>query len=135
MRALISLLIVLIAVPTSTIAADNTAQSAVRYECTQIKPAITGFSCSLDKMGQYGMQIHFLEDPQKMTKERRAASAYQGNKMIVRFYQVGGSTVTKTAEYWGKDKAKKCHPTKSRQGEVCFACLGKDEHGNWKCQG
>lgn len=123
-------LLALFSAPAS--ATDNTAQAAVRYECTQINPAVTGFSCSLG----YGMmQIHWLEDPQKMTKERRAASSYARNMMTVRFYQVAGSTVILTADHWGKDKAMQCQPTKSRQGQVCFKCRGKDEHGNWQCEG
>ncbi len=132
-RVIAVALLALFSVPAA--AADNTAQATVRYECEQINPAVAGFSCSLAKIGQHGMQIHFFEDPQKMSKERRAKSAYIGRTMIVRFFQVGGNRVTKTAEYWSKDKATQCHPTPSRQGEVCFKCLGKDEHGNWKCGG
>ena len=135
MRTLTSLLLVLATIPVPVSAADNMAQSTVRHECAQIDPAKTGFSCSLSNMNQYGMQIHWREDPQKMTKERRADISHQRKIMALRFYQVGGRLVTITANHWSKDKAMQCSPTKSRQSEICFPCRGKDEHGNWKCEG
>lgn len=113
--------------------AGDLAKSTIRYECEQINPTVTGFSCSIKNSAMNGLQFHLMEPPEKISKERVAEINYRIRILKLRHYQAGGQRVTITGNHWPKDKAKQCYPTRSRQSDTCQMCSGKNEYGGWNC--
>lgn len=84
---------------------------AMAYECKQIDPKVTGFSCEFDR-GKMVIRTH--EDPSEMSQERRELSDYEFTKIALRYFELGGTGFDVTSDFWPKNKRSHCSLGKNR---------------------
>ncbi len=79
------------------------------YECKQINPAETGFSCHFAE-GHLRLQWH--KNPDNISKEKREFALYQFNKIKLRFLSLGGKTFDVGFDSWPKNAVRTCSNAK-----------------------
>ncbi len=58
------------------------------YECAQIDPEVTGFSCEFNGFSKTVMSWH--EDPRKMNAQRQTRAKYEFERLALRYFSLGG---------------------------------------------
>lgn len=66
-------------------------------ECRQINPKQTGFTCTLRRQG---IALHWTEAHTAMPAERQERSMYEFNKIVLRYFDLGGRAFNVTADFW-----------------------------------
>lgn len=78
-------------------------------ECRQIDPKQTGFTCTLRRQG---MALHWIEKQSAMPAERKERSLYEFNKIILRYFDLGGRAFAVTAGFWPPGAKRTCYALK-----------------------
>lgn len=86
MRTMPIAILVMLFVPGAGYAATP-AGVVLGTECRQIDPKQTGFACTLQRQG---LALHWVEKHTAMPAERRDRSQYEFNKIVLRYFELGG---------------------------------------------
>lgn len=107
------ILIALLSIATLAQAGEQTTPRGIvmGYECKQIDPTITGFSCEFDS-GELVLQYH--ERPSDMSQERRELSMYESTKIAMRFFELGGKSFEIKRDFWAPNQRSHCSVGKGR---------------------
>ena len=110
MRYIIALVALLLAAP--VVHADPKTPRGIvfAYECKQIDPQITGFSCEFDN-GQLTIVHH--ERLKDMTPERRDRANYELEKIALRYFELGGKGFDVRADFWPLTRRRLCSHVKN----------------------
>ena len=110
MRYFLALLSLLLLASVSQAAEPQTSRGIVMaYECEQIDPAATGFSCQFNN-GHLRLQWH--KNPDNMSKEKQKFALYQFNKIKLRFLSLGGRTFDVGFDSWPENAVRTCSNAK-----------------------
>lgn len=66
-------------------------------ECRAIDPKVTGFTCTLRREG---LALHWIEKQSVMPAARRERALYEHEKIVLRYFDLGGRAFDVTADYW-----------------------------------
>lgn len=88
----------------------------ISYECKHADATKDGFTCKLEP-NEFGaiMQIHLSSNYHDVDEETHEYFNYQYNKMLMRFFDLGGKRFEVTYDKWGNDKYKSCSLIKGRK--------------------
>lgn len=78
-------------------------------ECRQIDPKQTGFTCTLRRQG---LALRWIEKQSAMPAERQERSMYEFNKIILRYFELGGRAFEVTADFWPAAAKRTCYALK-----------------------
>lgn len=118
MRRTIVLFPILLAATAAQAEPQTPRGEVLAYECEQIDPAETGFSCTFEN-GRINIQLHEKQDD--MSKEKRKRSNYEFNKIALRYFEFGGSTFPVHADFWAANQYRGCGHA-ARQPWYVFIC-------------
>jgi hypothetical protein len=103
------LLLLIALLPIATVALAEEQQTprgiVMAYECKQIDPKVTGFSCEFSQ-GELRLQWH--EKQSEMSPERHDLSKYEFNKIALRYFEFGGMTFPVHADFWQASQQRTC---------------------------
>ena len=94
------------------------------YECKQATLEQPYFRCEIEpKEGRSlsGLKLHWITLPSDMSDAKREQADYLFNKIVLRYFQLGGRTFDVTAEKWPRNEVRGCSPLKSALGYTCTA--------------
>lgn len=112
MRRAITALVALLAMAGAALAAEQQPRTIVMaYECKQIDPKVTGFSC---QWGDLGMHLQWHENPDEMIPARRERALYEFNKIALRYVEMGGKRFEVGFDSWKKGDIRNCYPRPSK---------------------
>ncbi len=83
----------------------------VAYECEQIDPKVTGFTCTFEN-GKINIQIH--EKTANMPEAKRKRANYEFNKIALRYLEFGGTSFVVRTDFWPESKYKVCGRSKKK---------------------
>ncbi|PLX49113.1 MAG: hypothetical protein C0613_08300 [Desulfobulbaceae bacterium] len=99
--------IVILAVSAVAKAEPQTPRGVViAYECEQIDPNTTGFSC---EFGAEGLTLIRHEPFESMTPDRQKLAEYEFAKIALRYMELGGRKYMQRADFWPSDRRRVCY--------------------------
>jgi hypothetical protein len=104
----------------SVVAGASPAVTVFGTECRAIDSKVTGFTCDLRPQG---LAIHWVEKQSEMTAARRDRSIYERERIVLRYFDLGGRAFDVTASYWPKGAHRMCFAMKPRY--QTYTCVDK----------
>lgn len=101
MRTVFVVVLMLIASP----AFSGPAANVFANECRAVDPKKTGFEC---RFIETGMEIYWHEKLSEMPPERREKAQYEADRLVVRYFDLGGRTFTVRMAHWEPNQVRVC---------------------------
>lgn len=92
------------------------------YECKQATTEQPYFRCEIvqeEGRSLSGLKLHWITLPSDMSGAKRERADYLFNKIVLRYFELGGRTFNVTAEKWPSNEVRGCSPLKSAHGYTC----------------
>jgi hypothetical protein len=103
------------------------------YECGQIDPRVTGFSC---RFNEAGLSLRWHETTDSMPTDKQSRARYEFEKIALRYLDLGGRHFNVFRDQWPKDRKRICSKLKnfSYNTYTCVDCTMKaDKDGGASC--
>jgi hypothetical protein len=113
MRKILFFTIALIGLP---VLAASPASNVFSHECRAVDHKITGFECRLTEAG---MEIYWHEKLSAMSPQRREKAQYEADRMVVRYFDLGGRTFIVRMAHWKKDQMRVCTRIRDTHQHSC----------------
>jgi hypothetical protein len=121
-RLMLITLLAAVVAPFCAAASEPTPRAIVmRYECQQIDPKLTGFSCRMESDGMY---LRWHEKTSEMNESRKERALYEFNKIALRYLDLGGKQFEVAHDHWAANKKRICNRPKnwSDNSYTCSDC-------------
>ena len=126
MRYLVILLALLVA-PLAHASPTDPRSIVVDYECNHIDSAKTGFSCQHD-MKRGGIILTLHKKTSDMSPSEKEYSQYEFNKIVFRYFQLGGRGFVVHADFWPKNSERVCSRVNATYGYGCGNIFTPTKH-------